>query len=153
MEDIEDHRFTPEIAYRGKEPVEFSAIGLSCYSDCRIQKFETISDVLRTYYAEKNAATRIRQKSHDLRHVVGTALDRTRKKYDLQIKQLKDTEKREKYKIYGEMINTYGYGLDEGAKSLSCINYYTDKEIVVPLDPQLTPQENSKKYFERYGKL
>ena len=153
MEDIEDHRFTPEIAYRGKEPVEFSAIGLSCYSDCRIQKFETISDVLRTYYAAKNAATRIRQKSHDLRHVVGTALDRTRKKYDLQIKQLKDTEKREKYKIYGEMINTYGYGLDEGAKSLSCINYYTDKEIVVPLDPQLTPQENSKKYFERYGKL
>ncbi|WP_418474910.1 Rqc2 family fibronectin-binding protein [Frisingicoccus sp.] len=153
MEDIEDHRFTPEIAYRGKKPVEFSAIGLSCYSDCRIQKFETISDVLRTYYAEKNAATRIRQKSHDLRHVVGTALDRTRKKYDLQIKQLKDTEKREKYKIYGEMINTYGYGLDEGAKSLSCINYYTDKEIVVPLDPQLTPQENSKKYFERYGKL
>ncbi|MEE0752743.1 Rqc2 family fibronectin-binding protein [Frisingicoccus sp.] len=153
MEDIEDHRFTPEIAYRGKEPVEFSAIGLSCYSDCRIQKFETISDVLRTYYAEKNAATRIRQKSHDLRHVVGTALDRTRKKYDLQIKQLKDTEKREKYKIYGEMIHTYGYGLDEGAKSLSCINYYTDKEIVVPLDPQLTPQENSKKYFERYGKL
>ena len=85
--------------------------------------------------------------------MVGTALDRTRKKYDLQLKQLKDTEKREKYKIYGEMINTYGYGLEDGAKSLSCINYYTEKEMVVPLDPQLTPQENSKKYFERYGKL
>lgn len=153
MEDIDEHRFLPEIAYRGKEPVEFSAVGLSCYSDCRIQEFDTISDVLRTYYAEKNAATRIRQKSHDLRHVVGTALDRTRKKYDLQLKQLKDTDKREKYKIYGEMINTYGYGLENGAKSLSCLNYYTDKEIVVPLDPQLTPQENSKKYFERYGKL
>lgn len=38
------------------------------------------------------------------------------KNTSLQIKQLKDTEKREKYKIYGEMINTYGYGLDEGAK-------------------------------------
>ncbi len=153
IEDISEHRFSPEIAYRGREPVEFSAIRLSCYSDCRIQPFESISDVLRTYYAEKNAVTRIRQKSHDLRHVVGTALDRTRKKYDLQLKQLKDTEKREKYKIYGEMINTYGYDLEDGAKSLSCINYYTEKEMVVPLDPQLTPQENSKKYFERYGKL
>lgn len=153
MEDVENHDFSPVIVYRGKEPAEFSALPLTCYDDCSSQTFDSISAVLRTYYAEKNAATRIRQKSYDLRHVVNTALDRTRKKYDLQRKQLKDTEKREKYKIYGEMLNTYGYGLEEGAKSLTCLNYYTDQEITVPLEPQLTPQENSKKYFERYGKL
>ncbi|MFR2710294.1 MAG: NFACT family protein [Frisingicoccus sp.] len=153
MEDVENHCFTPMIIYRGKEPVEFSALALTCYSDCESHTFDSISTVLRTYYAEKNATSRIRQKSHDLRHVVSTALDRTRKKYDLQLKQLKDTEKREKYKIYGEMINTYGYGLEEGAKSMTCLNYYTNTEMTVPLDPQLTPQENAKKYFERYGKL
>lgn len=153
MEDVENHRFTPVIIYRGKEPAEFSALPLTCYSDCESRNFDSISTVLRSYYAEKNASTRIRQKSHDLRHVVSTALDRTRKKYDLQLKQLKDTEKREKYKIYGEMLNTYGYGLEEGAKSLTCLNYYTNKEITVPLDSQLSPQENAKKYFERYGKL
>lgn len=153
MEDVENHRFTPVIIYRGKEPAEFSALPLTCYNDCESRNFDSISTVLRSYYAEKNASTRIRQKSHDLRHVVSTALDRTRKKYDLQLKQLKDTEKREKYKIYGEMLNTYGYGLEEGAKSLTCLNYYTNKEITVPLDSQLSPQENAKKYFERYGKL
>ena len=153
MEDVKNRDFSPVIIYRGKEPVEFSALPLTCYGDCDSRDFDSISTVLRTYYAEKNASTRIRQKSHDLRHVVSTALDRSRKKYDLQLKQLKDTEKREKYKIYGEMINTYGYGLEEGAKSLTCLNYYTDKEITIPLEPQLTPQENSKKYFERYGKL
>lgn len=153
MEDVENHRFTPVIIYRGKEPAEFSALPLTCYSDCESRNFDSISTVLRSYYAEKNASTRIRQKSYDLRHVVSTALDRTRKKYDLQLKQLKDTEKREKYKIYGEMLNTYGYGLEEGAKSLTCLNYYTNKEITVPLDSQLSPQENAKKYFERYGKL
>lgn len=153
MEDVENHCFTPMIIYRGKEPVEFSALTLTCYSDCESHTFDSISTVLRTYYAEKNATSRIRQKSHDLRHVVSTALDRTRKKYDLQLKQLKDTEKREKYKIYGEMINTYGYGLEEGAKSMTCLNYYTNTEMTVPLDPQLTPQENAKKYFERYRKL
>lgn len=153
MEDVAEHRFSPVIIYRNKIPVEFSSIGLTCYSDCESQSFDSISDVLRTYYAEKNAATRIRQKSHDLRHVVNTALDRTRKKYDLQLKQLKDTDKREKYKIYGEMINTYGYGLDEGSKNLSCLNYYTNEVIQVPLDPKLSPQENARKYFERYNKL
>ena len=153
MEDVENHHFAPVIIYRGKEPTEFSALPLTCCSDLESRSFDSISTVLRSYYAEKNAATRIRQKSHDLRHVVNTALDRTRKKYDLQLKQLKDTEKREKYKIYGEMLNTYGYGLEEGAKSLTCLNYYTNKEITVPLDSKLSPQENAKKYFERYGKL
>lgn len=153
MEDVKNHRFTPLIIYRGKEPIEFSALTLTCYGDCKSHAFDSISTVLQTYYAEKNATSRIRQKSHDLRHVVSTALDRTRKKYDLQLKQLKDTEKREKYKIYGEMINAYGYGLEEGAKSMTCLNYYTNKDMTVPLDPQLTPQENAKKYFERYGKL
>ena len=63
---------------------------------------------------------------------------------------MKDTEKKDKYKIYGELINTYGYGLEEGAKSFKALNYYTNEEITIPLDPQLTPQENSKKYFDRY---
>lgn len=153
MDDIRTHEFAPVIVYQGREPIEFSAVSLTCYSDHEMKAFESISDVLRIYYAEKNTSTRIRQKSHDLRHVVSTALDRSRKKYDLQLKQLKDTQKRDKYKVYGELINTYGYGLEDGAKSLTCLNYYTNEDITIPLDPQLTPQENAKKYFDRYGKL
>lgn len=68
-------------------------------------------------------------------------------------KQLKDTEKKDKYRIYGEMLNTYGYSLEPGAKSLKCVNYYTNEEIQVPLDPQLSAHENSVKYFDRYAKL
>ena len=64
-----------------------------------------------------------------------------------------DTEKKDKYKVYGELINTYGYGLEEGCKSFKAVNYYNGEEITIPLDPTLTPQENSKKYFDRYGKL
>ena len=82
-----------------------------------------------------------------------TALERCRKKYALQAKQLKDTEKKDKYRIYGEMLNTYGYSLEPGAKSLKCVNYYTNEEIQVPLDPQLSAHENSVKYFDRYAKL
>ncbi len=31
--------------------------------------------------------------------------------------------------------------------------HYTNEEITIPLDPAMTPGENSKKYFDRYGKL
>lgn len=36
---------------------------------------------------------------------------------------------------------------------LNALNYYTNEEITIPLDPAMTPSENSKKYFDRYGKL
>ncbi|MFR3034826.1 MAG: NFACT family protein, partial [Blautia hydrogenotrophica] len=109
--------------------------------------------MLEQYYAQKNIVTRIRQKSSDLRRIVQTALERNSKKYSLQLKQLKDTGKKEKYKVYGELINTYGYGLEDGCKSFQALNYYTNEEIAVPLDPSLSPQANAKKYFEKYAKL
>lgn len=89
----------------------------------------------------------------DLRKIVQTALERNVKKYDLQIKQMQDTEKKDKYRIYGELLNTYGYEAAAGDKSLTALNYYTNEMITIPLDPLLTASENAKKYFDRYGKM
>lgn len=84
---------------------------------------------------------------------MSTALERNRKKYQLQQKQLKDTEKRDKYKVYGELIHTYGYDLEEGAKQLEALNYYTNENVKIPLDPTLDAKANAQKYFDKYGKL
>ena len=152
MEPIRSGDYRPVIYYDGKNPKEFSAVLLSHYARYNTKEFDSISQVLKTYYADRNTLTRIRQKSTDLRHVIQTALERNRKKYDLQARQLKDTENRDKYKVYGELINIYGYGLPSGSKELTALNYYTDTTITIPLDPVLTPQENSQKYFSRYNK-
>jgi predicted ribosome quality control (RQC) complex YloA/Tae2 family protein len=154
MEDVRDKHFSPVIIRKDREPVEFSCVELKEYADLDTEHYDSISRVLEVFYAEKNTYTRIRQKSAELRRVVSTALERNVKKYDLQQKQLKDSEKREKYRLYGEMIQAYGYGLSEGAKELLAENYYDDNKIVkVPLDPTLSPMDNAKKYFDKYGKL
>ena len=153
VEGIREEAFTPQIYYNGNEPVEFSALPLTMYEDLKSEAFESVSALLETYYAAKNTLTRIHQKSADLRRVVQTALERSRKKYDLQLRQLKDTEKREKYKVWGELIHTYGYGVPEGSRSMQALNYYTNEEITIPLDPTLSAQENAVRYFDKYGKL
>ena len=146
--------FTPSIIYRDDEPVEYAVLPLTQYGpEYHCQTFESVSEMLETYYASKEILTRIRQKSSDLRRIVQTALERNRKKLVLQQKQMKDTAKKEKYKVYGELINTYGYGLEDGCKSFKALNYYTNEEVTIPLDPTMTPGENAKKYFDRYGKL
>ena len=153
VDTVKSGQLTPNIVYEGQVPVDFSVVHLSQYEDFTEEKFDTVSGMLEHYYATKNVITRIRQRSADLRRIVQTALDRNRKKYDLQQKQLKDTEKREKFRIYGELINTYGYNLEEGAKKLTCLNYYDNQEITIPLDETKTPRENAQHYFEKYNKL
>ena len=152
MEQVTESKFSPAIYYEGNEPKEFSSLPLTHFSNYQLKSFDSISEVIRTYYSSRDLITRIRQKSSDLRRVVQTALERNRKKYDLQLKQLRDTENRDKYKVYGELIHTYGYNLEDGAKELEALNYYTNEMIKIPLNPQKTPQENAKKYFDRYNK-
>ena len=154
MEEVKAQHFSPAIVYDGSHiPVEFSSVPLTLYHDMDCVTFASVSEMLEQYYAMKNTVTRIRQKSSDLRRIATTALDRCRKKYELQRRQLKDTEKRDKYRVYGELINTYGYGVEPGAKKFEALNYYTNETITIPLDDTMTTQENAKKYFDKYNKL
>ena len=154
-------RFEPVIYYHmgvadmlaQGEPVDYCAFQLRMYKDLPGRRFAGMSELLENFYAEKNALTRLRQKSADLRHVVQTILERDTHKYDLQRRQLQDTAKRDKYRIYGELLNTYGYSVPEGASSVELDNYYTGGRTTVPLDPTRTAQQNAQKYFDRYTKL
>lgn len=149
---VKEGCFTPAIYYDGQEPKEFSALPMAHFGAYTRKDFTSMSQVLETYYSSKNTLTRIRQKSADLRHIVQTALDRSRKKYDLQLRQLDDTKNREKYRVYGELIHTYGYNLEEGARQLEALNYYTNEMVTIPLDAAKTPQENAQRYFDKYNK-
>ena len=153
MEQTRAGDFDANIVFKKDEPVEFAVFPLSIYAGETTVHDASVSRVLKTFYEKKNAYTRIRQKSADLRKIVQTLLERNVRKYDLQLKQLKDAEKKEKYRIYGEMLNTYGYQCAPGSASYTCENYYTNEEITIPLDPTKSALENAQKYFERYAKL
>lgn len=156
MEKVRNADFEPCIIYKEDIPVEFSCIPLSMYADdsqYTVKKCDSVSQMLFSYYAAKEVHARIRQKSYDLRKITNTALERARKKYDLQSRQLKDTEKRDKYKVYGELLTTYGYELTGGEKSFTCDNYYTNEQITIPLDENMNAVENAKRFFDKYSKL
>jgi predicted ribosome quality control (RQC) complex YloA/Tae2 family protein len=155
MEDVREGIFSPNIIYDAQDiPVEFSSVPLTMYQDMAARQFDSISEVLETYYAQKNASSRIRQKSADLRHLVNTMLERESKKLDLQERQLKDTGKRDKFRLYGELLNTWGYNVPSGASSVTLPNYYdNDTEVKITLDPNKTASENAQRYYEKYEKL
>ncbi|WP_303001023.1 NFACT family protein [uncultured Eubacterium sp.] len=145
--------FIPTIYEKNGKPEEYGVTILSTYSDCTTTSFESISTLLETYYSKKNLYTRMRQKSVDLRKIVTNALERDNKKYNIQLKQLKDTEKKDKFKEYGDLLTTYGYSIKEGSKEFETVNYYNGETVKIILDPTISPIENAKKYFNKYSKL
>lgn len=145
--------FIPTIYEKNGKPEEYGVTILSTYSDCTTTSFESISTLLETYYSKKNLYTRMRQKSVDLRKIVTNALERDNKKCNIQLKQLKDTEKKDKFKEYGDLLTTYGYSIKEGSKEFETVNYYNGETVKITLDPTISPIENAKKYFNKYSKL
>lgn len=155
MTDLREERFYPCLirdAGTGA-PREYAVFGISFYPEAELSVYESISRLLVDYYAGRNKAANMHQKSSDLRHLLTTLLDRSRKKEAIQRKQLADSKKMDIYRIRGELLHTYGYSARPGDPSLTCVNYYDGKEITIPLDPLLSVQENAARCFARYEKL
>lgn len=153
IDDIKNNKFNPVIYYKNSEPVEFNSFALTLFNDSSKKQLSSTNKVVYEFYQEKDKYSRIRQKSATLRHIVDTNLNKDRKKYDLQLRQLKDTEKADKFKVYGELLTSYSFNVEDGAKSFTTTNFYTGDEITIPLDEHKSAIENANKYFDKYNKL
>ncbi len=153
LDDIKSDNYAPAIYYNGDKPTEFSPLALNLLSDNTKKDYDSISEVLYSFYNERNNKQRLNQKGIDLKHLVSSLISRDQKKNDMWEKQLSSCKDSDRFRIYGELINTYGYEVPQGSKSFKAYNYYTNEEIDIPLDPILSPKDNAIRYFNRYQKL
>lgn len=151
------------IAYKAFEPaihldendnqVAFTSVPLSFLTNTEVSLYDSPSAMVEDYYRMNAIKSRISQKSVDLRKLVHTNLERCYKKLDIQQRQIRDTNDRDKFKIRGELINANIYQIQEGDKSVTVYDYYNDnKEVTITLDPQLSPAQNAQKQFNKYNK-
>lgn len=156
IEKVRSGQFSPVMYLRDELPVEFAALPLATLEaeGLSTRAYDSMSELLYSYYSLRAESARMRQKSADLRRLVQNHLERSQRKRILQEKQLADSQKKEKYRVYGDLLNTYAFQVPPGADSFVAENFYDDnKPLRIPLDKNLTPAENAKKYFDRYAKL
>lgn len=117
--------------------------------------FQSPSDLIEEFYFEKDKADRLNNKSSDLQKLVNINLDRCNKKIQILKNSLEECDRKDTYKIYGELLTANIYSLKKGDTSAELQNYYSkDLEYIeIKLDPNKTPSENIQYYFKKYGKL
>lgn len=58
------------------------------------------------------------------------------------------------FRIMGELLTTYGSRIKKGVTQVNLANHYdpSNAELVIPLNPALSAQENAQHYFKKYQK-
>lgn len=135
--------------------IDFSCINLSLYKNLKFINNNSISKILEDYYQTKDAKDRIHQRSSDLRKSISIKLDRLYHKLEKQQQELIDSENAEIFKIKGELLTSYIYMIEKGMENVEVANFYDPeyKNIIIPLNKNLTPSENAQKYFKKYSKM
>ncbi|MCL2216471.1 MAG: NFACT family protein [Defluviitaleaceae bacterium] len=154
LEQIKQKNFQSAIYWdESGRAVDFAALPLSIYDHLRAEAFESTSLMLEAFYAGRDEAYRIKQKTADLRKLVVTHQERARKKATVYEKTLDEIKNRDELRIKGELLTAYLYMIPGGAAEFTAENFYdNNKPLTIPLDPALTPPENAQKYFNKYNK-
>ncbi|MGN0975907.1 MAG: NFACT family protein [Gemmiger sp.] len=137
----------------GEKPVEFSFLHLGQYgSAARLTEYSSYSEMLEDYYATKDRAERLRQKSKELYKAVHNMYDRAVRKQAARQEELAQSAKADTLRLYGELLQGNLWAIQKGMRSVTVQNYYTGEDVTIRLDPRLGPNENAQKYFKDYKK-
>ena len=155
IECIRQCSFSPCIVYEEDQlnrPVDFHALEMKQYPHLR--SLPTMNKVMDTFYSSKDKVDRLKQKKSDILKVLNNSFARCNKKLSLQQEKLRDVSGREKLKLYGELITANIYCIPTNSKSVTLLNYYSDtgEMLEVPLDENLSPQDNAQRYYKKYTK-
>lgn len=115
--------------------------------------FNSPSELLDYFYNKKDKLDRIKSRSISLQKLINTNLERCSKKIKILDKALKECETKDTYRLYGELLTANIYKIKKGMSNITINNYYTNKDITIPLDANKTPSQNIQKYFKKYNKL
>lgn len=133
--------------------VEYSFLPLTQYgSGARLTRFDSYSEMLENYYSTKDRAERLRQKGKELFKAVRNMYDRAVRKQAARQEELAASERSEKLRLYGELLQANLWAVEKGQKNVTVTNYYDGKEITIPLDVRLSASANAQKYFRDYKK-
>ena len=153
---IKEDRYTPVILYRDGKPVDFTYRLIAQYgAETQVETRESFSQMLDEFYDARERQELSARRGRELTHAVTVARDRMARKAENLKRDYAATQKRDEFRLRGDLITANLYRMKGGERVLQAENYYEDgcPLIDIPLDPLLTPQQNAAKNYKQYNKL
>lgn len=156
IRDIVSDKYSPCLVLEkdtGK-PIYFSCVKLTQYENlAEINILNSISEIIDKYYLTRASQERMKQKSANILKLVHNNIDRCTKKLVMHQENLEKSKNRDKYKICGDLLTANMYRVKFGMDEVCVENYYdNNSELIIKLDPNISPSQNAQKYYKKYNK-
>lgn len=118
-----------------------------------VVRYPSISDAYDALNTASDGEIRNKARLKSLNSAVKRLAARVEKNIAIDRSRLRECEDMEKWRVTGELIVSNIYRIKKGDKTLKCLDYYSGREVEIPLDERLTPSGNSAACYNRYNKL
>ena len=154
--EIDDNKGIPCMVQdlNGK-PIDFSFMNILQYGTAaKTVRFESFSELLDSFYLERDKTERMRVKGQDLLRLLTNITERLTRKINTQKIELANSEDREPLRIKGDLLQANLYRIEKGMTEIEVENFYEENMpmIKIKLNPALTPGQNAQKYYKDYRK-
>ncbi|MCY3833596.1 MAG: NFACT RNA binding domain-containing protein [Chloroflexi bacterium] len=113
---------------------------------------ESISAAMQEYFGAINSRDAYAEAKKPVLGAIDESKRKLAAKLDSLQRGLRDESSMERLRQSGELILAYQYTVDSGQRELRAQYEPDEPELVVALDPALSPLENAQSYFRRYEK-
>jgi predicted ribosome quality control (RQC) complex YloA/Tae2 family protein len=113
---------------------------------------DSVSDAITAYYGAPVGEDAYRAAKIPVKEAIKEALTKLRARLASLERSLTDESEREVLRQSGELILAYQYTLNKGQTELKAQYDPDQPDLVIKLDPGVTPLENAQAYFVRYDK-
>ena len=147
--------FVPTRLLLNGERKDFSFRPIRQYEGYMTQdSFPSFSALLDDFYTGKALAERMRARTQTIHKTLSNQLARLRRKLANQEQELAATYDRERLRQLGDIVTANLHRMERGQARLSAVDFYDPdmKEIEIPLNVTLSPQQNAAKFYKDYNK-
>ncbi len=148
-----EHR--PTLLLTGGQTKDFTYMPINQYGDTVTNTpAESYYSLLEDYYSLRDKAARLKAAAADLSKLLSNINARIERRLASRMTELENSRDREQLRVFGELLKANIYAVPKGADSITVQNYYDPelKDVVIPLNPAISPQANAAKYFKDYKK-
>lgn len=113
-----------------------------------------MNELLDLFFTNRSNQQKFGQQKNIVFSLLNKEVARLAKKLSIYQKSMDETAGADQLRLYGELLTSNLYRLEKDIPEAFLENYYDPAcpQVAVPLDPQLTPLENSQAYFKKYVK-
>ncbi|MFR6291485.1 MAG: NFACT family protein [Peptococcaceae bacterium] len=150
---LEQKAYQPTLVEDGKKAVAFAPFPLQQLEQLEQTRLDSMSQLVELFIGRKEQSNLLAQRSGDLERIINREMERCEKKLALQLDKVQEGEDAEHFKIWGELLTANLYQIKQGTEARVVDYYDPDQQLItIPMQANLTPNENAQKYFKKYAK-